>query len=495
MADLLTLASLPAELKGLIVHECDDATLLTFRVAIVGDCYFQTAAYDAFGARFLRKRKHFVTAEGLQALVDITGHPTLGRYVEDIVLYPFELAQHFRPHSVALGGPQELTESAQERSRFSVDGLLIEALRITWSDWACEVTELHGKENSVLLLAKALTKVREKAARVTLSIYSPTYDPQCPAYRSPMRGVYGYRAVIQRLECLSRANFWPERLKKLPTLENFRCYDQPWMDGEDLTLPGGPRALTDATTYGPNSPRDVSNLLLAVLAESQVTPDALSFTTLRAGSSPPGLLHENTRFFSVSAAFSKITTLSLTFDIGYRLEWWRSRIEAMATLCHQAVHLTDLTPNLDTEEIGIAWREEDENLTDLVACFNNCPLQKLKMMHFCVNNADMTIFLRQHASTLNVSDIERAKTQTPESALSLIGVVRESNLQLNHLGFKQLVIIRDRDGANAEALGHIWSAQYDGVETIEKALAEIARHPEIVVGGPVDDVDIVSWGT
>lgn len=92
MADRPSLSSLPAELKSIIVHLCNDKTLLTLRLAIVGDLDFTQEADKAFGTRFMRERMHFITRKGLHALVGITGHAAFGRFLERITLYPFNLS-------------------------------------------------------------------------------------------------------------------------------------------------------------------------------------------------------------------------------------------------------------------------------------------------------------------------------------------------------------------------------------------------------------------
>jgi len=79
MADTPSLGSLPAELKALIVRACRDRDLLRLRVAVIGDLDLTAGANKEFGTRFMQRRIHYVTLDGLQALVDITGHAVFGR--------------------------------------------------------------------------------------------------------------------------------------------------------------------------------------------------------------------------------------------------------------------------------------------------------------------------------------------------------------------------------------------------------------------------------
>ena len=200
MADPPSLGSLPAELKGLIVREYNDDALLSLRLATVDDPYLATEAYKEFGNRFIKKKAHFVTVEGLQGLVDNTGHAILGRYVEEIVLYPFDLQPAWRPHIVVPVGTREVTEHAQRQLRYSsAVADLNSALLQIWPAWACEVFNLHAEDKSVSLLARAFGNIRERAAHIAFSVFSPG----CLRFAGPvtsLEGIYGSRTIIRKLD-------------------------------------------------------------------------------------------------------------------------------------------------------------------------------------------------------------------------------------------------------------------------------------------------------
>lgn len=163
----------------------------------------------------------------------------------------------------------------------------------------------------------------------------------------------------------------------------------------------------------------------------------------------------------------------------------------MATLCDQAAHLADLTLDFDTPGHVSSHRYESlesQFYHGILAYFDKCPLQKLRMMCFCADNANVPTLLLKHASTLRILDIDYAKVETRGDAFDLLGFIEESNPQLDHLGFERLMIVQGRRNEGWQTYGTIWSAQYDGTETIKQALAEVAERPEIVVGGPREDL-------
>lgn len=86
MADHPELCSLPAELKGMIVHECEDSALLALRLALISDLDLAAETTKLFGMRFVKHRTHFNTRQGLQTLIQITAHSTFGRYVDQNTL-------------------------------------------------------------------------------------------------------------------------------------------------------------------------------------------------------------------------------------------------------------------------------------------------------------------------------------------------------------------------------------------------------------------------
>jgi len=128
-------------------------------------------------------------------------------------------------------------------------------------------------------------------------------------------------------------------------------------------------------------------------------------------------------------------------------------------------------------------RYEDEVFVDTAACFDKCPLKKLRVSWLCIDTFDVMTFLLKHASTLKAVDIDHGKTESREDASDSLSELRESTLQLEHLGFCELRIIHDRSD---DVHGNKWSAQYDSAETIASALIEIADRPEVEVDGAVD---------
>lgn len=455
MGDRPDLASLPAELKSMIVHLCDNKSLLALRRALLGDLDFMREADKAFGTRFMREREHFITREGLQALVEISGHAILGRYVERITLYPFNLSPAWQPRIVSCDEGQQPGKTHVEQ--------LNRACKVIWPEWKRRVSELHSNDVSIDLLATALRKFHARGQSIELRTASTL--PYCGEEIHGSRGIIG---------CLNRASWQhtPSRLR-LASMD-FLEVESHWLRDSDAeqheedsnaespsgsqdtvsSLGGTPETTsaqmprtTDAAVervctkvlskpYGQHSPRDPTSLVLAALADSGFVPEKLSFDCTNSQCPVPMLAIDNPRYFSISAAVARITTFTfgLSDESGVDL---RSRLLSMRHLFDQAIQLKNLKINC----FFMMWDEipdEDNGLAfELIErIFDSCPLEQVTIQSVLTRPKTFRNFLYKHKAHLKRLDFDSCGFYTIKR-FSRFHTWLVENLALEHVGLRK----------------------------------------------------------
>ena len=288
MADRPSLTSLPAELKGLIVRQCDKAALLSLRIASVGDADLVAEATAECGVRYFTHRKHYISSQGLVSLVNITKHPTLGKFLKAITLVPFELHPYWQPQKVdTFLGPQPGTLQVEHLNRVCM---------LIWREWLQISTALHHEDASVQILATALRHLRGRAQRVELGTSGRA---------SGLGGVYGGQETLARLNRIASEYTVCNAGLVAICCDDFNEVMPDWLDDttyyqDEATFDflaenpndGGweyrdydhveeiltqEQTLNDACTYGLHTPREAANLVFAALADAACIPCNLTF--------------------------------------------------------------------------------------------------------------------------------------------------------------------------------------------------------------------------
>lgn len=485
MADQPSLGSLPAELKGIIAQQCCNESMLRLRSAIVGDLDFMAEADKVFGQRFISKRTHYITKEGLQALADIAIHSTFGRYLKRVELVPFELNSAWQPQEVQHVPGRFLGAS-------HVGRLYMVCTRV-WRKWQIIVAELHGNESSTGHLSSASRPLKARNLDVELAILS--HDDKEPR-------PFGGRGVIARLNSAAR----PVYSSCYRPFQEIRDHDFGGASPVWLNIPGrldGEQEFSSATEtddesdgddtngrdeanesfsirrmqfdkcmqYGHNTPREPANLVFSALADSGSIPSALGFDCTDSFSPPPVLTIDNPPFFAISSMLTNLTRLA--FGFSDHTDEWRPRLRLMRDTFSYAVQLKRLDLNCSYlchgENPGWPNTETFEAVVDI---FDACPLEYVSISGLFSKPKALYRFLGTHKHRLRRMDfIELALVNFNDVNALLTWIAK--NLDLEHLGFDTLTVFADDEWQQ----GCWHDSQLDGADAIKaKLLDMVARH-------------------